>query len=91
VQFGETKLRGRSYNAAVTLTIELDRENHGRWIAEVPELPGVMAYGATRNEAISNAERLAIDVITDRVAHDEMPSAALAVSFTIPDEQLARH
>jgi predicted RNase H-like HicB family nuclease len=74
----------------VKLTIELDREEDGRWIAEAIELPGVMCYGQTRDEAISNVERLAIDVIADRIAHGELPSSALGVSFTIPDEQLAR-
>jgi len=39
-------------------SIELDREDDGRWIAEALELPGVMAYGQTREEAISNTERL---------------------------------
>ena len=71
------------------MTIELDREDDGRWIAEALELPGVMCYGETRDEAISNAERLAIDVIADRIAHQELPSSALSVSFVIPDEQLA--
>lgn len=71
------------------LTIELDREDDGRWIAEALELPGVMCYGRTRDEAISKAERLAIEVIEDRIAHGEMASAALAVSLAIPDEQLA--
>jgi predicted RNase H-like HicB family nuclease len=74
----------------VKLTIELDREEDGRWIAETIELPGVMCYGHTRDEAISNAERLAIEVIADRIAHGELPSSSLGVSFTIPDEQLAR-
>lgn len=71
------------------LTIELDREDDGRWIAEAQELPGVMCYGETRDEAIINAERLAIDVIADRIAHQELPSSALNVSFVVPDEQLA--
>ena len=74
----------------VKLTIELDREEDGRWIAETIELPGVMCYGHTRDEAIRNAERLAIEVIADRIAHGELPSSALGVAFTIPDEQLAR-
>jgi predicted RNase H-like HicB family nuclease len=52
----------------VKLTIELDREDDGRWIAEVLELPGVMCYGQTRDQAIGNAERLAIEVIADRIA-----------------------
>ena len=81
----------RSYDGGVNLTIELDREDDGRWIAEALELPGVMCYGQTRDEAISNAERLAIEVIADRIAHGEMASSALAVSFSIPDEQLASH
>jgi predicted RNase H-like HicB family nuclease len=78
------------YGKGVTLTIDLDREGDGRWIAEALELPGVLCYGQTRGEAISNAEHLAIEVITDRIAHGELPSSALGVSFTIPDEQPAR-
>jgi predicted RNase H-like HicB family nuclease len=74
----------------VNLTIDLDREEDGRWIAEVLELPGVMCYGQSRDEAISNSERLAIEVIADRITHGELRSSALGVSFTIPDEQLAR-
>ena len=61
--------------------IKLDREDDGRWIAEALELPGVMTYGATREEAIGNTERLAIEVIADRIKHGEMPAAALSVSF----------
>jgi predicted RNase H-like HicB family nuclease len=78
------------YDEGVNLTIDLDREEDGRWIAEALELPGVMCYGQSRDEAIANAERLAIEVIADRVTHSELPSSAFAVSFTIPDEQLAR-
>ncbi len=78
------------YDKGVKLTIDLDREEDGRWIAEALELPGVMCYGLTRDEAISNAERLAIDIIADRIAHGELPSSSLGLSFTIPDEQLAR-
>jgi predicted RNase H-like HicB family nuclease len=74
----------------VRLTIDLDREDDGRWIAEAEELPGVMCYGLTREEAIGNTERLAIAVIADRIAHGELPSSALSVSFTIPDERLGR-
>ncbi|HUS06428.1 MAG TPA: hypothetical protein VMZ52_09040 [Bryobacteraceae bacterium] len=74
----------------MNLTIDLDREEDGRWIAEVLELSGVISYRQTRDEAISSAERLAIEVITDRIVHGELPSSALGISFTIPDEQLAR-
>ncbi|HQI76524.1 MAG TPA: hypothetical protein PK384_08450 [Candidatus Latescibacteria bacterium] len=41
------------------MKIELEREEDGRWIAEIPDIPGVMVYGATRNEAISKAKVLA--------------------------------
>ncbi|HXA65321.1 MAG TPA: hypothetical protein VNV82_09220 [Bryobacteraceae bacterium] len=71
------------------LTIDLDREEGGRWIAEALELPGAMSYGKTREEAISSAERLAIEVIADRITRGELPSSALSVSFTITDEQMA--
>ena len=43
-------------------SIEFDRENHGRWIAEIPELPGVMVYGATKEEARVRVEALALRV-----------------------------
>jgi predicted RNase H-like HicB family nuclease len=79
-----------SYSEGVKLTIDLDREEDGRWIADALELPGVMCYGQTRDEAVSNTERLAIEVIADRIAHRELPSSALNVSFTVSDEQLAR-
>lgn len=53
------------------MRIEIERETDGRWIAEAPELPGVMAYGATRKEAIRKAEALALRVIADRLEHGE--------------------
>ena len=71
------------------LTIEVEREDDGRWIAEALELPGVMAYGASRDEAVAAVERLAIEVISDRVAHGELPSSTFNLSFKVADEQLA--
>ena len=65
------------YTDGVDLSIEIDREDDGRWIAEAVELPGVMTYGSTREEAIRNTEKLAIDVIADRVHHGELPPSAL--------------
>ncbi len=53
------------------MKIEIEREDDGRWIAEIPELPGVMAYGNKRNEAISNAQVLALRVLADRLEHGE--------------------
>jgi predicted RNase H-like HicB family nuclease len=53
------------------MRIEIERERDGRWIAEVPDLPGVMAYGRTRKQAIAKAEALALRVIADRLDHGE--------------------
>jgi predicted RNase H-like HicB family nuclease len=51
------------------LTVETEREEDGRWIAEVPELPGVLAYGSSRDQAIAYAEALALRVIAERLEH----------------------
>ena len=53
------------------MKIEIERETDGRWIAEVPELNGVMAYGKTRKEAVCKVEALALRVIADRLEHGE--------------------
>jgi len=53
------------------MKIEIEREEDGRWIAEIPELPGVIVYGDSRNEAISKAEALALRVLADRLEHGE--------------------
>jgi len=51
------------------LQIEFEREDDGRWIAEIPILPGVLAYGATRDEAIARVQALALRVIAERLEH----------------------
>lgn len=57
-------------------TLDYEQEDDGRWIAEINELPGVMSYGATRNEAILKTETLALRVIAERLEQREaMPSA----------------
>lgn len=53
------------------MRLELEREADGRWIAEIPELPGVVAYGQTRKEAVSKVEALALRVLADRLEHGE--------------------
>ena len=53
------------------MKIEIEKENDGRWIAEVTELPGVLVYGATRAAAVAKAEALALRVIADRLDHGE--------------------
>lgn len=65
------------------MKIELDREDDGRWIAEVPDLPGVMVYGVTEQEAVSKAEALALRVIADRLDHGEMVPE-LSDLFAVP-------
>jgi predicted RNase H-like HicB family nuclease len=51
--------------------IEVEQEVDGRWIAEVPELPGVMAYGATRDQAVRAAQVLSLRVLAERLEHGE--------------------
>ena len=53
------------------LAIEVEQEEDGRWLAEVPELPGVMAYGQTRKEAVDRVQALSARVLADRVDHEE--------------------
>jgi predicted RNase H-like HicB family nuclease len=52
-------------------TVEVEREEDGRWIGEVPDLPGVLAYGATRDDAVAKAKALAFRVLADRLEHGE--------------------
>ena len=53
------------------LRIEIDREEDGRWIGEVLELPGVLAYGITESAARRSTEALALRVVADRIEHGE--------------------
>lgn len=62
--------------------IELEQEEDGRWIAEVTDLSGVMAYGKTREQALGAAQALALRVLADRLEHGEaVPEQLLNVSF----------
>lgn len=63
------------------LTIDCELEDDGRWLAEVPELPGVMAYGATREQALAKTQVLALRVLADRIEHEEC--VAVPLSFSI--------
>ncbi len=65
----------------MTLGIELDRENDGRWVAEVPALAGVMCYGETLDEAVARVQALALRVIADRLDHGETGPELLDLSF----------
>ena len=53
------------------MKIDIEKEEDGRWIAEVSDLPGVLAYGKTREDSIAKVEALALRVIADRIDHGE--------------------
>ncbi|HVT57182.1 MAG TPA: type II toxin-antitoxin system HicB family antitoxin [Thermoanaerobaculia bacterium] len=65
------------------LTVELDRETDGRWIAEVVDLPGVLAYGSTRDEALASAQALALRVVADQLEDGAALAAPLDLSFVV--------
>ena len=65
-----------------SLRIEIEQEDDGRWIAEVPDLPGVMVYGATREEAIAKVRALALRVVAERIESGE-PAIDLEPIFPI--------
>ena len=61
------------------LTVETEREVDGRVIAEVPELPGVMVYGSTREEPIAQVEVLALRVLAENIEEDGRPAEAIEI------------
>ena len=69
-----------AYNMGVHLSIELDREDDGRWIAEVPALSGVVAYGQSRDQAVAMVQALALRVLAERLEHGEA-AELLSVTF----------
>ena len=64
----------------MNFTIEHEREEDGRWLAEVPEIPGALAYGTTANEAMAKAEILALRVIAERLEHDESGPQSISIA-----------
>ena len=65
------------------MNIEIEREEDDRWMAEVPDLPGVMAYGQNKKEAVSKVKALALRVMADRLEHgEEIPE--LRGVFAVP-------
>jgi predicted RNase H-like HicB family nuclease len=62
-------------------TIEHEREDDGRWLAEVPELPGVLAYGTTADEAMAKAEVLALRVLAERLESNEAGPQPISIGF----------
>lgn len=66
----------------MNLSIEYEQEHDGRWLAEVPQLPGVMCYGETAQAAMIKAEIFALRVIAERLEHGE--SAPIDISLSLP-------
>lgn len=62
-------------------TIERELEADGRWIAEVVELPGVLAYGITEDDAVARVQALALRAVVDRLEHEEADREYLNISF----------
>jgi predicted RNase H-like HicB family nuclease len=65
----------------MTFNIEIDQEADGRWIAEVPEMPGVMTYGVTRTDAVAKVQALALRALAERMESGEAVPELLTVSF----------
>jgi predicted RNase H-like HicB family nuclease len=65
----------------MTFTVEYEQEDDGRWLAEVLELPGVLAYGQSSDEAIAKAQALALRVLADRLEHGENDREFVNISF----------
>jgi predicted RNase H-like HicB family nuclease len=66
---------------AVTFKVEIEQEEDGRWIAEVMDLPGVLAYGQTPEEAQAKVQALALRVVADRLEHGEAGPDLVSISF----------
>jgi predicted RNase H-like HicB family nuclease len=67
--------------AMITFSVDLEQETDGRWIAEISDLPGVMVYGATAEEARAKVQALALRVVADRLEHGEADASLLSISF----------
>ncbi|HEV7670080.1 MAG TPA: type II toxin-antitoxin system HicB family antitoxin [Thermoanaerobaculia bacterium] len=65
----------------MNFTIEHEREEDGRWLAEVPELPGVLAYGSNAEEAMLKAEALALRVLAERLEHGESGPHPISIAI----------
>ena len=63
----------------MNLKIETEREDDGRWLAEIADLPGVLAYGKSREEAVARTKALALRVLADRLEHGEKVPELLEV------------
>ncbi len=62
--------------------LECEQEEDGRWLAEIAQLPGVLAYGETAEEALSRAQILALRVLAEQLEHCEVKPQSLSISIT---------
>lgn len=67
----------------MNLTLECEQEADGRWLAEVPELPGVLVYGHTANAAMAKAQVLALRVLAERLEHGEAVPVSIHISVPV--------
>ena len=65
------------------LTVEFDREADGRWIADIIDLPGVMAYGTSQEEALSSVKALALRVLAEKMEHGELSADLRELTFGV--------
>jgi predicted RNase H-like HicB family nuclease len=65
----------------MVFTVEVEQEVDGRWLAEVPELPGALAYGVSQDEAIARVKALALRVVADRLEHGEAEAGLGDITF----------
>ena len=68
--------------SAMQLTIETEQEVDGRWLAEVPQLPGVLAYGTTEDDATAKVEALALRVMAERLENSEAKPLDISIAIT---------
>lgn len=67
--------------AHIAYKVETEVETDGRWIAEIPNLPGVLAYGSTEKEAVASAQALALRILADRIEEQKEPAETVTVSI----------
>ena len=65
----------------IVYKVETEVETDGRWIAEIPDLPGALAYSATEKEAVASAQALALRVLADRIEEQKEPAETVTVSI----------
>ena len=71
---------GKYPEPSMVFHIECELEDDGRWLAEAPQLPGVLAYGATRDDAMAKAQVLAFRVLAERLEHGESRPESISIS-----------